>query len=89
MRAVVADAVLQYEANRKAQVPETDEDWARFSEQVKSEPMTEAKLEAEDKHLTNFISKQARKLRIKQSDIVRIIHENRASRRIAASRTRH
>jgi hypothetical protein len=88
MRAIVADAVLQYEAAHPG-VLESEEDWARFIEQVKSEPMTDEELRAEFKHITKVISGQAKRLGIRERDIDRIIHESRAARRAAASRARH
>src|ERR1041385_7524617 len=77
---IVADALLQYEAARRPEIPETDVEWEHFIQKVKNEPMTEAELRAESQHVTKVISGQARRLGIRNRDTERIVHDSRAAR---------
>lgn len=53
----------------------------RIIDDAKRHPMSQAEAEALDAELRAFGAKQAKKLGIKERDIVRIIHESRARRR--------
>ncbi|HKA00414.1 MAG TPA: hypothetical protein VKE70_28075 [Candidatus Solibacter sp.] len=87
---VVADALNQYEASRPVGVPQTPEEWARFIEECKKHPMSQEELKAETKYLQKVGAASAKRLGIKSDrDVFRICDEFRASRRNAASRTRH
>jgi len=86
---VVADALNQYEASRPVKSPKTPEEWARFIEDCKKHPMTQEELKAETEYLGKVISTHAKRMGIKERDIDRLIQESRASRRTAASRSRH
>jgi hypothetical protein len=48
---------------------------------AKTNPLTPSAFEAETKRLTAYGAKQAKKLRVKERDVVRRIHESRAARK--------
>jgi hypothetical protein len=55
---------------------------------AKKNPMTRDEFLAEERRLARFGASQAKRLRIGEDDIVRIIHEFRARRTSASRRTR-
>ena len=57
------------------------EDLMRIAKEQRKNPMGPEEVRALDKDLRAFGAKQAKKVGIKEGDIVRIIHESRARRR--------
>jgi len=83
MSELIREALRHYTISRRLE-PTPEEDMKmimRIIEEVKRNPMTREELLAEDKRLREYGERQAKKLGIKESDIVDIIHASRARRR--------
>jgi hypothetical protein len=91
MSALVCDALRSYKESQIEPVDWDDEDSVmRFMLEAKKTPMTPAEMEKEEKRLMQYGARQAKRLGItRDEDIVRIIHESRARRNAASSRSRH
>ena len=84
---VVRNAVRDYTVARRLEpTPEEDMEMVmRIIEDAKKNPMTRKELLAEDRRLREYEIRQAKKLRLKESDIVDIIHASRSRARRRAS----
>jgi anaerobic selenocysteine-containing dehydrogenase len=60
---------------------------ARLMKAAKKSPLPAEELLAEEKRLMEFGARQAKRLGIREGDIVRIIHASRARRAAASGRT--
>lgn len=77
MRELFREALRHYKT-RRADHSQDDLQWVmRLIKEAKQNPLTSAELAAETKRLTAYGSSQAKKLGIKESDVVRRIHESR------------
>ncbi len=73
------EALRQYKS--QTTTDQDDERWiAEIIAQVQANPMTSEEVEAEFKRAAVYGARQAKKLGIKESDAVRIVHESRARR---------
>ena len=78
---LLVDAHLRYGA-RHEDSPPGDVRWvAQIIEEAKANPLKSEDLQAEWKRLSAYGERQAKKLGIKVSDVVRLIHESRAQRK--------
>ena len=78
---LVREALRQYKTNSGRKHQDDLAQIASLLAEIKKKPMTEKDLRAEEKRLMEYGARQAKKLGIKERDVVRIIHESRASRR--------
>ena len=75
------EALRHYKA-RRAGTEQDDMQWVmRIIEEAKKNPMTPAELQAESKNMMAYGARQAKKLDIKESDVVHLVHESRARRK--------
>ena len=70
---------VEYQASRKAPTRDDDLAWVMsIIDDAKKHPMSPAQLEAEEKALNEYGARKARKHKLTDEDVVRIIHESRA-----------
>ena len=73
---------LQHDKDRRARNEQYDLQWVtRIMEEAKKNPLTPEELEAEYQDLAAYGERQAKKLGVKERDVVRLIHEFRAQRK--------
>ena len=78
MSELIREALRHYQA-RRAGTEQDDLQWVRrIIEETKENPMPPAELAAESESLAAYGARQAKKLGIKESDVVRLIQEFRA-----------
>ena len=91
MSELVTEAIREYDALRR-QMAEDEAEWAKrvdeILEDAKRNPMTPKQAAAADRELMKVGATAAKRLGIKERDIVDIIHRSRARRRAAAGRPR-
>ena len=81
MSELVREALRHYKA-RRIGTEHDDMQWVmRIIGEAKKNPMTPGELQAESEDLAVYGAHQAKKLGIKESDVVRLIHESRARRK--------
>jgi metal-responsive CopG/Arc/MetJ family transcriptional regulator len=82
MSELFREALRHYQASRQKPKRMADDDDAiiRMFHEARENPVTQAQFEAEDRLLNEYGARQAAKRGIKESDVVRIIHESRTRR---------
>ncbi len=81
MSELIREALRHYKARRNG--PEVDDlRWVtRLIEEAKKNPLTPKELQEESESLAAYGARQAKKLGLKESDVVDLIHQSRARRK--------
>jgi len=81
MSELVREALRHYKTRRPG-AEQDDLQWVmRIVEEAKKIPLPPEELRAESESLAAYGARQAKKLGIKESDVIRLIHESRARRK--------